>query len=50
MALKNDIKLMERVEYSIAENKGKLLYHLQKWEEIALALGYSILSEKFIDG
>jgi zinc-binding in reverse transcriptase len=39
----NELKLMERIEYAIAEKKGKLGVHLPKWERIGSNLGYSIL-------
>ena len=40
----NEVKAMERTEYAIAERKGKLGFHLAKWESIGDILGYSILA------
>jgi hypothetical protein len=40
----NQIKSMERIEYAIAENKGKLALHLGKWEQISSGLGYNVLA------
>jgi hypothetical protein len=37
------IHSMERTEYAIAEEAGKLHQHLVKWETIGGALGYSVL-------
>ena len=39
----NEVRSMERIEYTIAERKGKLGFHLAKWESIGDSLGYSIL-------
>jgi hypothetical protein len=40
----NELKTMERIEYDIAERKGKLEVHLNKWEQISTNLGYNILT------
>ena len=40
----NEVKAMERIEYAIAERKGKLGLHLAKWERISDAIGYNILN------
>jgi hypothetical protein len=40
----NELKTMERIEYDIAERKGKLEIHLTKWEQITTHLGYNILT------
>jgi hypothetical protein len=39
----NEVRAMERTEYAIAEKRGKLGFHLTKWESIGENLGYSIL-------
>jgi hypothetical protein len=40
----NEIKVMTRIEYAIAERKGKLGFHLAKWERIGETLGYNVLT------
>ena len=40
----NEVKSMERIEYAIADRKGKLGLHLAKWERIGETIGYNIIS------
>ena len=42
----NEVKAMERTEYAIADRKGKLGFHLSKWESIGENIGYNILENK----